>query len=157
MARFLVKTCAHILSFTHCVGNAVFTFKGMLMHKKTLTLKSTSRPSKPAHTVAQINPTRIVAGRLSGRAPQHSCTAVIEHLRELVKERHKVFIQMRHGTGYCGDPVLLEDGWLTMTHVSIHGTKQTAVSQSILIQINDGRFIAHLHPVTTDQKTGGEK
>ena len=127
------------------------------MHKKKLTLNSTSRISTPAQTAAQITPNRIVAGRLSRRAPQHSCTALIERLRELVNDRRKVFIQMRHGTGYCGDPVLLEDGWLTMINVSIHGTKQSAVSQSIVIQINDGSFIAHVHPVTTDQKTGGAR
>jgi hypothetical protein len=61
---------------------------------------------------------------------------------------------MRNGTGYCGLPTQLEDGWLTMSEVSIHGTKQTASSQSILIQIMDGSFIGHLHAVESNHKTG---
>lgn len=157
MTRFLAETCAYILSIKHCSGNAAFTFKGMLMHRKTLTLKSTSRTTQPAPAAAEITPTRIVAGRQTKHALQQSCTPVIDHLRELVKERHKVFIQMRHGTGYCGDAVSLDDGWLTMTNVSIHGTKQTAISRSILIQINDGSFIAHLHPIVTESNIGGAK
>ena len=117
------------------------------MQKKTLTLKSTSRNTKVAVTVTQSAPMCIVAGRADKGQKQKSCLAVLERLTELVQARRKVFIQMRHGAGYCGVPVSLEDGWLTMTNVSIHGTKQTAISRSILIQINDGSFIAHLHPV----------
>ncbi len=124
------------------------------MIKKKLTLNSTSRISKPAFTPAGITPTRIVAGRQKKRAMQQSCTALVERLRELIEFRQTSFIQMRHGAGYCGTPVSLEDGWLTMTNVSIHGTKQSTVSQSILIQINDGSFIAHLHPVVTQSNSG---
>ncbi|MEI6111580.1 MAG: hypothetical protein WCP63_07890, partial [Cyanobium sp. ELA712] len=54
--------------------------------------------------------------------------------------------------GYCGTPIQLQDGWLTMEQVSIHGTKKTATAPNILIQINDGRFIAHIHPTdSTDE------
>jgi hypothetical protein len=119
----------------------------MLMQRKTLTLKSTSRTTQPAPAADEITPTCVIAGRSPKRAAKQSCTAVIERLRELIEFRKTSFIQMRHGAGYCGVPVSLEDGWLTMTNVSIHGTKQTAISRSILIQINDGSFIAHLHPV----------
>jgi len=39
-----------------------------------------------------------------------------------------------------------------MEQVSIHGTKKTATAPNILIQINDGRFIAHIHPTdSTDE------
>jgi hypothetical protein len=72
----------------------------------------------------------------------------------MINSRSKVFIQMRHGTGYCGVPTLLEDDWLTMSKVSIYGTKQTSSSSTILIQIRDGAFIAHLHPVESLNKTG---
>jgi hypothetical protein len=157
MTRFLVETCAYILSIKHCSGNAAFTFKGMLMHRKTLTLKSTSRTSQPAPAAVEITPTCVIAGRSSKRAAKQSCTAVIERLGELIELRQTSFIQMRHGAGYCGIPVSLEDGWLTMTNVSIHGTKQSTVSQSILIQINDGSFIAHLHPVVTQSNPGSAK
>jgi hypothetical protein len=67
--------------------------------------------------------------------------------KPLVQTRSKVFIQMRHGTGYCGIPVQIEGDWLTMTDVSIHGTKHKAAAQQILIQLRDGSFIGHLHAV----------
>ena len=116
------------------------------MQKKTLTLCSVSRNKQSATLAANAKPLCVVAGRTSKGKAQQSCPAVIGHLTELVKGRHKLFIQMRHGAGYCGVPVQLEDGWLTMTEASIHGTKQTSSSSNILIQINDGRFIAHIHP-----------
>ena len=116
------------------------------MQKKTLTLNSASRNTQPATATASPTPLCVVAGRAAKGRAQQSCPAVIAHLTELVKGRRKVFIQMRQGAGYCGMPVQLEDGWLTMTGVSIHGTKQTSSSSNILIQVNDGRFIAHIHP-----------
>ena len=127
------------------------------MQRKTLTLKSTSRTSQPAPAVEEITPTCVIAGRSPKRAAKQSCTAVIERLRELIEFRQTSFIQMRHGAGYCGIPVSLEDGWLTMTNVSIHGTKQTATSQEILIQLKDGSFIAHLHAVETQPQNGAKK
>lgn len=117
------------------------------MQTKTLTLKSISRSSKPAIQTADATPICVIAGRTTKGKAQQSCPAVIERLTELVQAHRKVFIQMRHGAGYCGVPTQLVDGWLTMTEVSIHGTKQTASSQSILIQVRDGAFIAHLHSV----------
>jgi len=116
------------------------------MQKKTLTLSSVSRSTQTAVLAANAIPLRVVAGRANKGKAQPSCPAVIANLTELVKGRRKVFIQMRQGTGYCGVPVQLEDGWLTMSEVSIHGTKQTSSSSNILIQVNDGRFIAHIHP-----------
>ena len=127
------------------------------MEKKTLTLKSVSRNSKPAILAVQATPTCIVAGRTTkGKAPQ-GCQAVIKRLSELIQAHRKVFIQMRHGAGYCGVPTQLDDGWLTMTEVSIHGTKQTASSPSILIQVRDGTFIAHLHAIESHHTTGVQK
>ncbi len=126
------------------------------MQKKTLTLKSTSRIPEPALTAAHITPTCVIAGRTAKRKAQFSCLAVMERLRELVKDRRKVFIQMRHGVGYCGIPILLEDGWLTLNQASIHGTKQAAAAESVLIQIRDGSFIAHVH-AAEPQPTKEEK
>ena len=116
------------------------------MQKKTLTLKSISRHSIPVTPAANTTPLSALAGRAIKGNAQPNCPAVIAHLTELVKDRRKIFIQMRQGTGYCGVPVQLEDGWLTMSEVSIHGTKQTSCSSNILIQVNNGRFIAHIHP-----------
>ncbi len=117
------------------------------MQRKTLTLKSTSRSTQTAPSAEEITPTCVIAGRSHKEEAKQSCTAVIERLRELINDRQTAFMQMRHGAGYCGVPVSLEDGWLTMTNVSIHGTKHTATSQEILIQLKDGSFIAHLHAV----------
>ncbi len=127
------------------------------MQKKTLTLKSVSRNSKPAIPSAHVKPNCVIAGRVTKGKTHQSCSAVIKRLSELVQAHRKVFIQMRHGAGYCGFPIQLDDGWLTMTEVSIHGTKQTASSPSILIQVQDGTFIAHLHAVESHNKTGFQK
>ena len=127
------------------------------MQRKTLTLKSTSRSTQPASAADAITPTCVIAGRSPKRAAKQICTAVIERLRDLIESRQKSFIQMTHGAGYCGVPVSLEDGWLTMTKVSIHGTKHTAASQEILIQLKDGSFIAHLHAVEQNPEIGATK
>ena len=107
----------------------------------TLTLKS--RINKP---VLSTKPTpTIIAGKAN--MDSKKCAPVIDLLSTLVQTRSKVFIQMRHGAGYCGVPVQIEGYWLTMIDVSIYGTKQQANAQRILIQINDGSFIGHLHAV----------
>ena len=111
------------------------------MKKETLTLKS--RINTPVLTTKSA--TNIAAGRASKRSK--NCAPVIDRLTELVQASNRVFIQMRHGAGYCGIPVQLEEGWLTMSDVSIQGTKQNATAQRILIQINDGSYIGHLHAV----------
>ena len=127
------------------------------MQKKTLTLKSTSRTTQPAPAADAITPICVIAGRSPKRAAKQSCNALIERLRKLIDFRQPIFVQLRSGAGYCGVPVSLEDGWLTMTNVSIHGTKHTAASQEILIQLKDGSFIAHLHAVETQPQNGATK
>ena len=107
----------------------------------TLTLKS--RINKPVLTTSPA--TTVVAGKSTKRSK--NCAPVLDQLSELVRTRSKVFIQMRHGAGYCGIPVQIEGDWLTLTDASIQGTKQQATAQRILIQINDGSFIGHLHAV----------
>ncbi len=120
--------------------------------KKTLTLKSISK-SISTHDSTTL-PIQISAGRQTKKGKPKVCMALLSQLTDLINSGSKVFIQMRHGTGYCGLPTQLEGGWLTMSEVSIHGTKQTVSSQSILIQIHDGSFIAHLHPVDSLIKIG---
>ena len=107
----------------------------------TITLKS--KIKQPALTTGPE--TTIIAGK----ANKHSkkCAPVIDLLSTLVQTRSKVFIQMRHGAGYCGIPVQIDGDWLTMTDVSILGTKHKAAAQKILIQLRDGSFIGHLHAV----------
>jgi hypothetical protein len=111
------------------------------MKRETLTLKS--RINKPVLTT-KPTPT-IIAGKANKDSKK--CAPVIDLLSTLVQTRSKVFIQMRHGVGYCGIPVEIEGDWLTMTDVSIHGTKHKAAAQQILIQLRDGSFIGHLHAV----------
>jgi len=122
------------------------------MQRNTLTLKSISKVVQ-----SQITPATSVciqAGRKPKTGPNKASTALLNLLKEMVDSRSKIFIQMRHGAGYCGIPAQLEDGWLTMEQVSIHGTKQSTSSQSILIQIRDGSFIGHLHAVESNHKNG---
>jgi hypothetical protein len=121
----------------------------MNMKRETLTLKS--RNINPFLTTSPA--TTVVAGKSTNRSK--NCTPVIDQLSELVRTRSKVFIQMRHGAGYCGIPIQIEGDWLTLTDVSIHGTKQKATAQRILIQINDGSFIGHLHAVDESHAIGG--
>ena len=56
------------------------------------------------------------------------------------------------GAGYCVITAQQNNGWLKMKQLSIYGAKHTATTPYILIQINDGRFIAHIHPTdSTDE------
>ena len=120
----------------------------------TLTLKSISKSIPSQDSAAP--PIHIQGGRQPNKGTQKACTALLSQLTELIGSGSKAFIQMRNGTGYCGLPTQLEDGWLTMSEVSIRGTKQTVSTQSILIQIHDGAFIAHLHPVDSLNNTGAK-
>jgi len=119
------------------------------MNRKILTLKNTSNSGQS--TVNSI--ATLVAGRLNKSANK----LMLRHIQSYLDLQNKVFIQMRHGAGYCGVPTQLEDGWLTMTDVSIHGTKKESSSQHVLIQIRDGSFIAHIHPVDSNQILGAIK
>lgn len=112
--------------------------------KSTLTLKSNSKINPTEGSTAL--PIQIQAGRQPTKGKQKVSAALLSQLADLIQSGSKVFIQMRQGTGYCGLPKQLEDGWLSMSEVSIHGTKQTSSSSNILIQVNDGSFIAHIHP-----------
>ena len=122
--------------------------------KNTLTLKSISK-SIPTHDSPTL-PIQIQAGRQPKKGQPKVCTALLNQLTALIGSGSKAFIQMRNGTGYCGLPTQLEDGWLTMSEVSIRGTKQTVSTQSILIQIHDGTLIAHLHSVDSLNNTGAK-
>ncbi len=114
------------------------------MNRKILTLKAGPIAGQPSANAPSI----VVAGK-----PKPPSALMLKHLQCHAEQRHRVFIQMRNGAGYCGVPVLLEDGWLTMNNVSIQGTKQTATSDHILIQLKDGSFIAHLHAVKQIEQT----
>jgi len=92
--------------------------------KNTLTLKSISKrisiQDKP------VPPIQIQGGRQPKEEQPKVCNPLVNKLTTLIDRGSKVFIQMRNGTGYCGLPTQLEDGWLTMSEASIHGTKQSA-------------------------------
>ena len=145
--RALIQADTHILRSSQCFGNAAFTKDA---HEKHSYFEIISKSI--ATDDSSIPPIHIQGGRQPNKGKQKVCTALLSQLTELIDSGSKAFIQMRNGTGYCGLPTQLEDGWLTMSEVSIHGTKQTATSTSILIQIHDGAFIAHLHPVDSHIK-----
>ena len=139
--RALVEANTHILRSSQCFGNAAFLRTHM---KNTLTLKSISK-SIAIHD-SSIPPIHIQGGRQPNKGKQRACTALLSQLTALIGSGSKAFIQMWNGTGYCGLPKQLKDGWLSMSEVAIQGTRQTSSSSNILIQVNDGRFIAHIHP-----------
>ena len=131
------------------------SLKEMHMHRKILTLKSVSKADqsqpRPPSTGSVVK-----AGRQPKTSTKNASTALLKHLQGMVDSGNRIFIQMRHGAGYFGIPAELADGWLTMAQVSIHGTKQAVTVPYILIQINDGSFIAHIHP-TDSSAIGASK
>ena len=135
------------------LGSAAFNSKGMPMQKKTLTLKSSLRATQcPKDQPIQTETEQpVLAGRALKRQGSNKCQPLLDRLDELISSQSHVFIQMRHGAGYSGVAKHLESGWLTLSAVTINGTKQKATTPNILIQIKDGSFIAHLHAV--DPKT----
>jgi len=121
----------------------------MHMQRRTLTLKTISKATEPQ--LESMESDYVQAGRKPKMEAVKANTALLNKLSELIEYRCKVFIQMRHGVGYCGLPVQIDDGWLAMDEVSVHGTKKTVSAKTILIQINDGSFIAHVHPTDPNQ------
>ena len=119
------------------------------MQKKTLTLKSSLRatPCPKDRPIKAETTQPVLAGRAIKRQGSNKYQPLLDRLDELISIQSHVFIQMRHGTGYSGVAIHLESGWLTLSAVTIHGTKQKATTQNILIQIKDGSFVAHLHAV----------
>jgi hypothetical protein len=111
--------------------------------KNTLTLKSISK-SIATHD-SSIPPIHIQGDRKPNKGKQMACTALLSQLTALIDSGSKAFIQMRHGTGYCGLPTQLEDGWLSMANTTIHGTKKAVQVPVVLMQVRDGSFIAHIH------------
>jgi len=111
--------------------------------KNTLTLKSISK-SIPTHDSPTL-PIQIQAGRQPKKGQPRVCTALLNQLTALIDSGSKAFIQMRNGTGYCGIPTQLEDGWLSLANTTIHGTKKAVQVPVVLIQVRDGSFIAHIH------------
>ena len=111
--------------------------------KNTLTLKSISK-SIATHD-SSIPPIQIQGGSQPNKGKQKACNALLSQLTALIDSGSKAFIQMRNGTGYCGLPTQLEDGWLSMADTTIHGTKKAVQVPVVLIQVRDGSFIAHIH------------
>ena len=122
------------------------------MSRPTLALKSKSKISQPipAPDVASVK-----AGRSPKQSQSSTSAALLNRLEELISAKQQAFIQMRHGAGYRGAPISLEDGWLTLSQATIHGTKHVVCVDTVLIQIRDGSLIAHVHAV--QQPTGVSK
>ena len=107
------------------------------MKRKTLTLKAGFFSGQPLAS----SPPTVVAGK----ATASPSALMLKHLQSHAEMRHRVFIQMKHGTGYCGRIDAFESGWLSMRDTTIHGTKNTFTVPELIVQILDGRQIAHMH------------
>jgi hypothetical protein len=106
------------------------------MKRSTLTLKAVPNTGQPS---ANAPPT-VVAGK-----PKPPSALMLKRLQCYADQRHRVFIQMRNGAGYCGRIDAFESGWLSMRDTTIHGTKNNTTVPELIVQILDGRQIAHIH------------
>lgn len=92
-------------------------------------------------------PPTLVAGR-PNKAPS---ALLLKHLHYFADLRHRVFIQMRDGTGYCGQIDSFDAGWLSMRDTTVHGTKKKITVPDLLVHALDGRQIAHIHKTDTTE------
>lgn len=106
------------------------------MKRTTLTLKAGSIADKPS---ADAPPT-VVAGK-----PKPPSALMLMRLKCHAEQRHRVFIQMRNGAGYCGRIDAFDAGWLSMHDTTIVGTKKTITVPELIVHVLDGRQIAHIH------------
>ena len=103
------------------------------MNKSVLTLKAGPIAGQPS---ANAPPT-VVAGK-----PKPPSGLMLKRLQCHAEQRHRVFIQMRNGAGYCGR---IDAGWLSMHDTTIVGTKKTITVPELIVHVLDGRQIAQIH------------
>ena len=106
------------------------------MKRSTLTLKAGPIAAQPS---ANPPPT-VVAGK-----PKPPSGLMLKRLQCHAKQRHRVFIQMRNGAGYCGWIDAFDAGWLSMRDTTIVGTKKIITVPELIVHVLDGRQIAHIH------------
>jgi hypothetical protein len=106
------------------------------MKRSTLTLKAVPTTGQPS---ANAPPT-VVAGK-----PKPPNALMLKHLQCYAEQRHRVFIQMRNGAGYCGRIDAFDAGWLSMHDTTIVGTKKTITVPELIVHVLDGHQIAHIH------------
>ena len=111
--------------------------------RNTLTLKSNAKGISPNGVPAPS--AAIQGGRQPKNGHQKAFKPLLSHLSGMINSRSKVFIQMRHGTGYCGRIDAFDDGWLSMHDTTIVGTKNTVTVPELIVHVLDGRQIAHIH------------
>jgi len=111
--------------------------KETCMKRKTLTLKTRTFTGSPLLKA----PVTVVAGKRN----TPPSTLLLENLQQHAQEHHKVFVQMRNGTGYCGRIDAFDAGCLSISDAIIHGTKNTAIVPKLIIHVLDGSQIAHIH------------
>jgi hypothetical protein len=85
-------------------------------------------------------PTPVIAGK-----PKSPSALMLKRLKRHAEKRHRVFIQMRNGAGYCGRIDAFDDGGLSMHDTTIIGTKNTVTVPELIVHVLDGRQIAHIH------------
>lgn len=77
--------------------------------------------------------------------PKPTPKIVMDALLDALDRHCAVFIQLRSGAGYRGLPAGINEGWLSLSHATIHGTKNTANVNDVLVQLGDCGQVAHLH------------
>ncbi len=111
------------------------------MKREILKIKSKQK----APSTSEPNPMEINAGKHSKQLTASTPRIVLEQIQSAINASNPIFIQMKHGTGYQGLPLKLEDGWLYMVDSIIYGTKQNALSTNLVIQLKDCSQIAHVN------------
>jgi hypothetical protein len=83
-------------------------------------------------------PTTVIAGK-----PKSPSALMLKRLKRCADERHRVLIQMKNGSGYCGWIDAFTDGWLSMQDPTTIGTENTITVLELIVHVIDRRKNAH--------------
>jgi hypothetical protein len=83
-------------------------------------------------------PTTVIAGK-----PKSPSALMLKRLKRCAKERHRVLIQIKNDSGYCGWINAFTDGWLSMQDPTTIGTKNTITVLELIVHVIDRRKNAH--------------
>jgi hypothetical protein len=108
------------------------------MKRKTLT--SSADPVKGQPTAN--SPTTVIAGK-----PKSPSARMLRRLKRCAEERHRVLVQMKNDSGYCGWINAFNDGWLSMQDTTTIGSKNTITLLELIVYVIDGRKNAHTHNI----------
>ena len=87
-------------------------------------------------------PTTVIAGK-----PKSPSALMLKRLKRCAEERHRVLVQMKNDSGYCGWINAFNDGWLSMQDTTTIGSKNTITVLELIVYVIDGRKNAHTHSI----------